>query len=257
MAQLQSVISSVKRWQEEDLDSRPIGSDSESPPVTDEAGGGQLEDQHVQGQKAHQPKPAVISDEVVDLHNLPPHWRDDKHELDGTSFEHLDVPENVLRKEQLSPSDVVRGPIQFSIGANIGATTLVEQLEELEIKMLSSLTKDQWGKVTCYDDVSGDLIKSELVQAARDLEVDSLKRMRVYEVVPRSVVRESGKGKLINGRWLDVNKGDSTNPDVRSRYVGKEFATGVDATLYAGTPPLEALKLIMGSRRAIRDYISC
>ena len=43
-----------------------------------------------------------------------------------------------------------------------------------------------------------------------------------------------------------MNKGDSENPDVRSRYVGKEFATGVDATLYAGTPPLEALKLILG-----------
>ena len=68
--------------------------------------------------------------------------------------------------------------------------------------------------------------------------------MRVYEVVPRTEIYKSGKGKAIKGRWLDINKGDSTNPDVRSRYVGKEFATGVDATLYAGTPPLEALKLI-------------
>ena len=98
----------------------------------------------------------------------------------------------------------------------------------------------------CYDDVSGDLLPPELVRAARDLEVEYLKRMNVYEVVPRSQVRESGKGKLIKGRRLDINKGDSAKPNIRSRYVGKEVATGVDATLYACTPPLEALKLIMG-----------
>ncbi len=60
--------------------------------------------------------------------------------------------------------------------------------------------------------------------------------MRVYDVVPRSEVRKSGKGKLIKGRWLDVNKGDSEKPDVRSRYVGKEFATGVDATRTQALP---------------------
>ena len=49
---------------------------------------------------------------------------------------------------------------------------MFQQLEELEIKMLSSLTKDQWGIVTCYGDVSGDQLKVELVQAARDLDVD-------------------------------------------------------------------------------------
>ena len=58
-------------------------------------------------------------------------------------------------------------------------------------------------------------------------------------------MHRTGKGKLIKGRWLDVNKGDSSKPDIRSRYVGKEFATGVDASLYAGTPPLEALKMLV------------
>ena len=62
----------------------------------------------------------------------------------------------------------------------------------------------------------------------------------------RTELKKSGRGKLIKGRWLDVNKGDSAAPDIRSRYVGKEFATGVDASLYAGTPPLEALKILIG-----------
>ena len=55
--------------------------------------------------------------------------------------------------------------------------------------------------------------------------------MRVYEVVPRAEIHESGKGKAIKGRWLDINKGHFMNPDDRSRYDGKEFATGVDATI--------------------------
>ena len=58
----------------------------------------------------------------------------------------------------------------------------------------------------------------------------------VYELVTREEAVRSGKGKIIKGRWLDVNKGDSVNPDYRSRLVGKEFNTGVDSTLYAAAP---------------------
>ena len=65
------------------------------------------------------------------------------------------------------------------------------------------------------------------------LKVEYLTRMKVYDVVSSKAMKQSGKGRLIKGRWLDVNKGDSTSPDIRSRYVGKEFATGVDASLYA------------------------
>jgi hypothetical protein len=95
---------------------------------------------------------------------------------------------------------------------------------------------DKWGKITCYDDTSGDALDPKLVQEARMLEVEYLTRMKVYDVVSRKAMKASGRGKLIKGRWLDVNKGDSGSPDIRSRYVGKEFATGVDASLYAGTP---------------------
>ena len=45
------------------------------------------------------------------------------------------------------------------------------------------------------------------------------------------------------------NKGSCEIPDYRSRYVGKEFNRGHAATsdLYAATPPLEALKLLVSS----------
>ena len=102
------------------------------------------------------------------------------------------------------------------------------------------------GSTACYDDMCGDYLDTALVKEARALEVEYITRMKVYDVVSRAEFKRNRRGKLIKGRWIDVNKGDSLKPDIRSRYVGKEFATGVDASLYAGTPPLKALKLIIG-----------
>ena len=51
--------------------------------------------------------------------------------------------------------------------------------------------------------------------------------------------------KPIAVRWIDVNKGDAKNPNMRSRVVAKEFNTYNDVSLYAATPPLEALILIL------------
>ena len=68
--------------------------------------------------------------------------------------------------------------------------------------------------------------------------------MQVYSRVPRSHQLQTA-GKTIGTRWLDVNKGDGTVRDYRSRLVGKEFRHGQDDTLYASTPPLEALRAIL------------
>ena len=70
--------------------------------------------------------------------------------------------------------------------------------------------------------------------------------------LPKSVAESRG-GKIIQGRWVDTNKGDIARPDYRARFVGKEFNTGVDATLYAATPPLEALKLLIGHAASHSD----
>ena len=43
------------------------------------------------------------------------------------------------------------------------------------------------------------------------LEVEYLTRMEVYDVVSRKAMKQSKKRKPIKGRWLDVNKGDSTS----------------------------------------------
>ena len=68
--------------------------------------------------------------------------------------------------------------------------------------------------------------------------------MTVYDVVPRDLIRQTG-GKLIDTRWIDTNKADEENPEYRSRLVGREFKTETDDSLYASTPPLESLRVVL------------
>eukprot|EP00973_Karenia_brevis_P046223 6408888-Karenia_brevis.AAC.1 len=76
--------------------------------------------------------------------------------------------------------------------------------------------------------------------------------MQVYRKVSLSKCWETTGKKPIGVRWVDVNKQDDVNPKYRSRLVAKQFKTSNDPDLYAATPPLEALKIII-SIAATRD----
>ena len=64
------------------------------------------------------------------------------------------------------------------------------------------------------DDVSGAYLDPALVQAGRILEMNYFRDMKVYERVPRSHLATTG-GKIIGTMWIDTNKGDADNPNVR------------------------------------------
>ena len=73
----------------------------------------------------------------------------------------------------------------------------------------------------------------------------------MYGRVPRAEQKET-RGRVIGTKWIDTNKGDTDNPKTRSRLVGKEFRTGPDDALFASTPPLEALRLIVSRAATAR-----
>ena len=79
---------------------------------------------------------------------------------------------------------------------------------------------------------------------ARSKEVHYLREKRVYNKIPRS--------EIIGTRWIDINKGDDQNPNYRSRLVGKEFNNGPMEGLFAGTPPLEALRFLIHEAATVR-----
>ncbi len=51
--------------------------------------------------------------------------------------------------------------------------------------------------------------------------------------------------KVITTRWLDTNKGDDQARDYRARLVGRELKRDRRDDLFAATPPLESLRMIL------------
>ena len=134
------------------------------------------------------------------------HWIDNKHEEDGTG------------KREPEGENKLNGAMNL----------LKHDVEGIE----------------AYDDVTkGKLDVAEVIKA-RALEMKYFKDKGVYVKVPREHQRKTG-GKIISTRWIDVNKGDSANPDYRSRLVGKEFKDKNENELYASTPPLEGLRAVV------------
>ena len=72
------------------------------------------------------------------------------------------------------------------------------------------------------DDISGQPLIRELVQAARGEEMAEFDQHNVYAKAPISeCIRITGKGP-IGSKWIDINKGDTAKPNYRSRIVAKK-----------------------------------
>jgi hypothetical protein len=91
-----------------------------------------------------------------------------------------------------------------------------------------------------------------LVKKAREVEMGYFAKLGVYEYATHAD-QQMTMGKIIGVRWVDVNKGDSEEPEYRSRLVGREVIVGKDDALYAATPPLEALRLIISHAATYPD----
>ena len=63
--------------------------------------------------------------------------------------------------------------------------------------------------------------------------------------------RMMGEARRVTGnppitvRWVDVNKGDNTTPNVRSRLVARQIRQAGEDAIFAPTPPLESLRSIL------------
>jgi hypothetical protein len=82
-----------------------------------------------------------------------------------------------------------------------------------------------WPAPEVYDEITGAALPPDLVRQAR---AEEIKFMLDWGVWKRALVtdcwRETGK-QPIGSKWVDVNKGDATKPQIRSRFVVKEIAT--------------------------------
>ena len=92
--------------------------------------------------------------------------------------------------------------------------------------------------------MTGANLDGEKVTRARWEEPGEVRKHKVYAKVPISkCIRATGK-KPIGTRWIDISKGDGLHPDYRPRLAAKESALDKWEDLSAGTPSLEAKKLL-------------
>ena len=96
-----------------------------------------------------------------------------------------------------------------------------------------------------WDDAKGGWLDPILVRKAREEEMQYVKKHAVYEKVSMSQCwKEMGKNPIKTG-WVDTNKGTSKCPNMRSRWVAKEYNTGPRPDLLSATSPLEGVKLVI------------
>ena len=97
------------------------------------------------------------------------------------------------------------------------------------------------------DDVTGHILKDELVAQARREELEYFNSKGVWLKVPRSKARMRTGKPPITVRWVDINKGDDDCPNYRSRLVARQIKAQDQSgeSFFAPAPPLEALRSII------------
>ena len=86
-----------------------------------------------------------------------------------------------------------------------------------------------------WDDLTHMRLDAGKVKEARAKEVGYIRDKRVYGKIPRAQAVRN-KWKVVQVRWIDINKGDDENPNYRSRLVGKAFNNEPMDGLFGGTP---------------------
>ena len=72
------------------------------------------------------------------------------------------------------------------------------------------------------NDVSGKLLDASKVKEARKTELEIIDKYGVWKLITKKEAADRGLSPVAL-RWVNINKGDDTEEDYRSRVVVKEF----------------------------------
>ena len=126
----------------------------------------------------------------------------------------------------------------------INGLSILDELKKMQL-IAAQCHEDPSLEEAAVDYVSSAFPDTKMVKKARADEIEYVRTMKLYTKVPKSECLKMTVKQPIVVRWIDVNNQDSNNPLYRSRLVGKEFNTYNDKSLYAATPNIEALRLIL------------
>ena len=95
------------------------------------------------------------------------------------------------------------------------------------------------------DDLTGNALPEDLCRAARATELEYFKSKEVWTARRISEALKRTGRPPITVRWVEVNKGDDLNPKIRSRLVAREIRMHGQDAIFAPTPPLGSLRMVL------------
>ena len=97
------------------------------------------------------------------------------------------------------------------------------------------------------DEKTGEVLDPKLVEIARQEEVAFMNKIVVFEESSREECWEETGKAPVSTKWVDLNKGSKTAPEVRCRLVARDFKPKGERDredLFAAMPPPEAKKTL-------------
>ena len=138
----------------------------------------------------------------------------------------------------------------------VGMHAVTDEKKELE----NFKNKDHGYSGKYKDDLTGQVLRDDLVRAARAKELEYFNAKGVWRKRPRQEAYSRTGRPPISVRWVDVNKGDDMNPRYRSRLVARQLKAmdRSGASFFAPTPPLEALRTVLSlAATSVGDWRPC
>ena len=109
--------------------------------------------------------------------------------------------------------------------------------------MLADVGEEHEQDVICFDNITGKELPWHAVRKARELELKYLRDLGAYEKVDEKEAVAKYGITPVDTKWVDTDKAFEGEPmQIRSRMCVREFKSDDRPDLYAGAPPLEALK---------------
>ena len=101
------------------------------------------------------------------------------------------------------------------------------------------------GEWVAEDDVHGGSLPPDLVMEARRKEIKYIHSRKVYSYATEDDAFRLTRKRPIKLKWIDTNKGDRQNMNIRSRLVCTEIRRKGTEAVFSATPPLESLRALI------------
>ena len=169
---------------------------------------------------------------------------------------HIDLFNGVAKQAACHPPELIAGVLRELKGhlvgtCAIGAVEMRAAGPEPTQENWNEWSDETWNDVaTFFDNISGEQLPTDKVLDARCEELRWCHDIQLYTKVLRSVAIHRGIKPVPTG-WVDMNKRDRDNYNVRSRLVGNELKWKTKEQLlahglFSPMPPWEMVKVLLG-----------